>query len=165
MPKMLHSTTETIGCIDGFSILSKNCIWQWNDQMHWRIFDFCQRTAFDAETIRCIDEFSILFRCLDYRCNGEILTDDAGRPTGRQTKRTANKQTDDKASKMKRCLLTVKTGKLIREKMVKSNDSIVKLLKNVLNRLQQTVGREVFRERAKNLKKKKKKKKKKIKKF
>ena len=54
---------------------------------------------------------------------------------------------------MRRCLLAAKAGKLIREKMVKGSDSVVKLLGNVLNRLQQTAGREAFRERARSLKK------------
>ena len=56
---------------------------------------------------------------------------------------------------MKRCLLTAKTDKLIRETMMKNNDSIVTFLRNVLNRnCQQTIDREVFKERVKNLKKK-----------
>ena len=38
--------------------------------------------------------------------------------------------------------------------MVKDNDSVVKFLGNVLNRLQQTTDRETFKKRAKNLKKK-----------
>ena len=71
----------------------------------------------------------------------------AGRQAGRQADRRARRQ-------MRRCLLTAKAGKLIREKMVKNSDSVVKLLRNVLNRLQQTTDREVFRERARNLKKK-----------
>ena len=32
-----------IECIGEFSILSKNCIWFWNNQMHWQIFDFWRR--------------------------------------------------------------------------------------------------------------------------
>ena len=36
----------------------------------------------------------------------------------------------------------------------KNNDSIVTFLRNVLNRLQQTINREIFKKRAKNLKKK-----------
>ena len=39
-------------------------------------------------------------------------------------------------------------------KMVKDSDLVVKLLGNVLNRLQQTFDRETFKERAKSLKKK-----------
>ena len=39
------------------NVLSKDCIWRWNNQMHWRVFEFCQRIASDAETVRCIDKF------------------------------------------------------------------------------------------------------------
>ena len=31
------SDSETIKCIDEFSILSESCIWLWNNQMHWQI--------------------------------------------------------------------------------------------------------------------------------
>ena len=32
---------ETVRCIGGFSVyLSKNCIWRWGGQVHWRVFDF-----------------------------------------------------------------------------------------------------------------------------
>ena len=70
--------TLMIECIGGFSILSKNCIWFWNnqvhwrifdfvrelhlnwsDQMHWRIFDIVRKTVSDSETIKHIDGFSI----------------------------------------------------------------------------------------------------------
>ena len=47
-------------CTGGFSILPKNCIWRWNDQMHWRVFDFCQKTASDSETIRCTDGLTMV---------------------------------------------------------------------------------------------------------
>ena len=45
----------------------------------------------------------------------------------RQTKRTANRQTGDRTSKMKRCLLIVKTGKLV--DMTAISNSIVTLFR------------------------------------
>ena len=75
----------------------------------------------------------------------------AGRQAGGRGRRQAGRA----RRQMKRCLLAAKAGKLIREKMVKSNDSVVTLLKNVLNRnCQQTIDRDVFTERARCLKKK-----------
>ena len=65
--------TLMIECIGGlFVFLPKSCTWRWNDQMHWRIFD--------------------LFRCLGYRCSGEVfdcLVTQAGR---RQTDETGRRQ-------------------------------------------------------------------------
>ena len=43
-------------------------------QMHWRVFD--------------------LFRCLGYRCSGEILTDDADRQTGKRTEPQTDRQNE-----------------------------------------------------------------------
>ena len=65
---------ETIRCIDEFSNLSENCIWLWNNQMHWRIFCvFVRKLHFDDRMhwrifdlskgcilmMKCIDGFSI----------------------------------------------------------------------------------------------------------
>ena len=51
--KKLHLTLKRSDALTNWRVLSKNCIWLWNSQMHWRVFD--------------------LFRCLDYRYSGEIF--------------------------------------------------------------------------------------------
>ena len=40
VPEMLHLTLRQSDALAGWRILSKNCIWHWNNQMHWRIFEF-----------------------------------------------------------------------------------------------------------------------------
>ena len=116
-----------------------------DDRMHWRVFDLWTQTDRQA----------------DRR---------AGRPGHMQTGKTRRE--------VKPCLLTAKADKLIdlyklhfeldRNAFRKraefdavensknddeNNDSIVTLLKNVLNRLQQTIDRDVFMKRARRLKK------------
>ena len=83
------SNADTSNALADFPILSKNCTWLWNDQMHWRIFDevrkaapwwsnaltnfrFCQKTAPDAETIKCIDGFSILSEGCTWLWNSQM---------------------------------------------------------------------------------------------
>ena len=124
---------ETIKCIDEFSMLSKNCIliiecidkfdddvkkiafWRLNALTNWR---FCQKIAFDAEKIKCIDEFSMMSKKLhfDNWMHGRIF--DLFDANKSQTNKRNESQTDKQTTKreMKRCLLTVKTNKLIREK-------------------------------------------------
>ena len=63
-----------VRCTGEFSVMSESCIWRWNDQVHWRVFDdvrkvafwwsnalagfrYCQRAAPDAEAVRCTDGF------------------------------------------------------------------------------------------------------------
>ena len=126
--------TLMIECIDEFSILSENCIWRWNDQMHWRI---------DYDLAVSVTNVMTKF----------WLFDDADKS---QTDKRNESQTDRQTTKRRKwndvCWLLKQTSWFAKND--ESNDSIVKLLKNVLNRLQQTTDRETFKKRAKNLKKK-----------
>ena len=117
-----------------FFFLPKGCIWRWNDQVHWRVFDVVRNAASDDWNDRsgALTNFPILSEnCIwfwDSRMHWRVF--DFWR------KQVADKQTDKTMRRqVRRCLLTAKAGKLIREKMMRNDNSIVTLLWDVLNRL------------------------------
>ena len=108
--------TLMIECIDELTILPKNCIWRWNEQMHWLIWRWCQKNCIWFWNSQIHWQIFDLSRCLDYRCSGEVF-DCLMTQTGCQADRQTNRQTK---RQMRRCLLTVKADKLIREKWWKT---------------------------------------------
>ena len=71
------SNADTSNALASFPVLSKNCTWLWDGQMHWRIFDFAKKLHLTMKRsgaltgfpwcqkncilmIECIDGFSIL---------------------------------------------------------------------------------------------------------
>ena len=145
---------EAVRCTGGFSMMPERL--HPDDRVHWRVSDIARelhltlrRSGALAGLTMMPERLYLTLRQSDTLAGFRFLTQ-AGRQAGGRDRRQAGRA----RRQMRRCLLTAKAGKLIREKMVKNSDSVVKLLRNVLNRLQQTVDRETFRERARNLKKK-----------
>ena len=48
---------RSVRCTDEFSILSENCIWRWNDQMHWRVFDFVKKLHLTLKRSDALTDF------------------------------------------------------------------------------------------------------------
>ena len=112
------SCTLMIECIDGFSILSEGCTWLWDSQMHWRIWRWCQKCY--ILMIECTGEFSINFAVSVTDAVARFLTVWWRRQAGGQTGGSGRRQTDKARRQMRRCLLTFKASKLIREKWWKA---------------------------------------------
>ena len=107
---------ETVRCIGGFSILSEDCIWLWNSQMHWRVFDIVRKLHLTLKQSDALTDFLIYFAVSITGVVARFWLYDADRSAGRQAGRTADKQAGRTKRQMRRCLLTAKADKLIREK-------------------------------------------------
>ena len=59
----LHSTLRRLDALTGLRC-QECCIWRWNGQMHWRVFEFVRKAAFNTETIGCIGGLTIFDRGL-----------------------------------------------------------------------------------------------------
>ena len=47
-----------------FRILSENCIWLWNNQMHWRVFDFVRRLHLTLKRSNALTNFRVFVKKL-----------------------------------------------------------------------------------------------------
>ena len=164
---------ETVRCIDGFPICQKGCTWQWDCQMHWRIFDLPENCTLIIECIGGLTGFAKKlhltlkrsdaltgFRYCQKGCiwfwNSQThwrIFDFWRRQIGRRTDGTADRQAGRNVKWNDACWLLKQANWFA--KNGENNDSVVTFLKNVLNRnYQQIADRDVFRKRAKCLKKK-----------
>ena len=90
------SDSETVRCIDGFSMMSERL--HPDDRVHWRVFDFVRELHLTLRRSDALADFLFVWR-----------RQVAGRQTGGATRR-----------QMRRCLLAVKAGKPIRERWWKT---------------------------------------------